>query len=70
MYPGDYDSDGKSGRGGLYGDAGSAAGGAAGGVKYVGNDFDDAATDAERLDKADYRGGGGAMRVVGDLEED
>lgn len=66
LYPGDPGYDELSDRDAVYGPAPSAGGG----VAYVGNDFDDAATEAERLDKADYRGGGGAKRVVGDLEED
>jgi hypothetical protein len=66
MMAGDYGPDGRSDADGRYGASPSAGGG----VMYVGNDFDDAATDAERLDRADHRGGGGAKRVVGDLEED
>ena len=66
MMAGDYGPDGRSDGGGMYGASPSARGG----VAYVGNDFDDAATDAERGELADYRGGGGAKRVVGDLEED
>ena len=40
-----------------------------GGVNYVGAG-DDEATDAERLSKVDYRGGGGIKRYVGDIEDD
>lgn len=65
------DGDGRS-QGGDRSPGGGAGymGAGAGGVGGAAGAGDDSATDAERLDRIDYRGGGGAKRFYGDIEDD
>lgn len=64
---GAYGAEGSDGRSGVYGAGGYQSNGDGGGAAGAG--YNDAETDAEKLDKADYRGGGGAKRNFGDLDE-